>query len=92
MSRPPGQGAGDSQGVARAHSGSPDTVPCMPSTDAAEMTAMQTRITRLGHLLDDVDIDGFGGELSDSEIFFHTGGRHDSMRSFRGRPRDSKGR
>jgi hypothetical protein len=53
----------------------------MPSTDAAEMIAMQTRMARLGHLLDGVDVDGFGDEPSDSEIFFHTGDRHESMPS-----------
>lgn len=76
----PDQGAGDSQGVARARSGSPDTVPCMPSTDAADMSAMQIRMARLGRILDDVDVDGFGDEPSDSEIFFGRG-RHEPLPS-----------
>jgi len=76
----PNQGAGDSQGVARAHPGSPDTVPSMPSTDAPEMTAMQIRMARLGRILDDVDVDGFGDEPSDSEIFFGRG-RHEPLPS-----------
>lgn len=76
----PGGVASDASGAARAHSELGDTVTVMPATDAPEMTAMQIRMARLGRILDDVDVDGFGDEPSDSEIFFGRG-RHEPLPS-----------
>ena len=51
------------------------TVPSMPPTDGPELTAMQIRVARLGHLVNGVDIDTFDHKPSDSDISFHVGGR-----------------